>query len=179
LATVNGAEITLAEYQAYAIVFAEPDGELRVSPAQVVLSLINQELVAQEAAQRGLEVDQAELESAVRTVAAEAIGASLDRTGGVDAFRERLRAHMLMQKVKEAVLTVPVVAERDVQAAYEADPALADLPRSEVWAALTDRLAARQLDTAWREWLASQRRCAIIVVSDRTAGVPLEGSGPC
>lgn len=129
LATVNGAEITLAEYQAYAIVFAEPDGALRVSPAQVVLSLINQELVAQEAARRGLAVDRAELESVVREVTAEPIGASLDRTGGVEAFRERLRAHMLMQKVKEAVLAVPVVAERDVQAAFEADPALAGLPQ--------------------------------------------------
>jgi hypothetical protein len=112
-------------------------------------------------------------------VTAEPIGASLDRTGGVDAFRERLRAHMLMQKVKEAVLAVPVVAERDVQAAYEADPALAELPKPEAWATLTDRLAARQLDAAWREWLASQRRCAIIVVVDRTTAAPLEGSGAC
>lgn len=79
----------------------------------------------------------------------------------------------------EAVLTVPVVAERDVQAAYEADPAQADSPRSEAWAKLTARMADRQLDAAWREWLASQRRCAIIMVSDRTAAVPLEGSGAC
>jgi hypothetical protein len=136
-------------------------------------------LVAQEAAQRGLAVDQAELESVVRGVKAEPIGVSLDRTGGVDAFRERLRAHMLMRKVKEAVLAVPVVAERDLQAAYEADPALANSPKSEAWATLTARLAARQLEAAWREWLASQRRCAIIVVVDRTSAVPLEGSGAC
>jgi hypothetical protein len=179
LATVNGAEITLAEYQAYAIVFAEPDGDLRVSPAQVMLSLINQELVAQEAARRGLAVDRAELDSVVDFLIAEPLGASLDRTGGIDAFRERVLAHLLMQKVKEAVLTAPVVAERDVQAAYEADPALSDSPKPEVRATLTDRLAARQLDAAWREWLVSQRRCAIIVVSDRTTAVPLEGSGAC
>ena len=102
-----------------------------------------------------------------------------DRIGGVDAFRERLRAHTLMQKVKEAVLTVPVVAERDVQAAYEADPALTESPRSEVWATLTDRLAARQLDAEWRDWLAGQRRCAIIVVMDRTTEIPLDESRAC
>jgi hypothetical protein len=179
LATVNGAEITLAEYQAYALVFAKPGGGLRVSPAEVMLSLINQELVAQEAERRGLTVDRAELDAVVDSLSAVPVGASLDRAGGIEAFRERMRAHMLMQMVKRAVLTAPVVADRDVQAAYEADPALAALPKSEVRAKLTDRLAARQMDQAWRDWLARQRRCAIIVVTDRTTAVPLEGSGAC
>jgi len=179
LATVNGHEITLDEYHAYAAVFAEPGGGLRVSPAQVLLSLINQELVAQEASRLGLAVDQGELESVVRGVTAESIGASIEDTGGIDAFRERLRAHMLMRTVKEAVLAVPVIEEHEVRAAYEADPALTELPMAEAWATLTGRLAARELDAAWQDWLASQRRCAIIVVNDPASTIALEGSGPC
>lgn len=61
VAVVDGVVISREAYDEYARVFTAPDGSLRVSAEDVLLSLVNQVLVQREADRRGLAVAEEDL----------------------------------------------------------------------------------------------------------------------
>jgi SurA N-terminal domain len=173
VATVDGVPITRAQFDAYAQVFVDPDGEMQVSREQVLLSLVNQALVEREGARLGLGISGADVEEGVK--AWEDTGAkvdSLDRTGGLEGLRERIRAFMLFQKVKLEVTRSVVVTSAAIEAALRADPDLAVLTRAEAEGMVRERLQREQVDAQWVQWLEGLRSCASIVVNDTSISIP-------
>lgn len=176
VAHVDGTAITRADFDAYAAVFSGSDGALRISRQEVLVSLINQILVKEEAARRGLGVNDEDLAVALGSMDADAAGLpkglSRDLTGDV-GFRERMRLFLLFQLVKAETVGAPDIALVDLRAAYDADPSLHVISFAEAAPTLKDRLSQVESDRRWSQWLAAQRACADIRVEDRSFDIPL------
>lgn len=148
IARVNGAAITRAMYDEYALIFVDPEGALAAEPRDLVLSLVNQAIAHEEATRRGLTVDKALVEDSLAEVAnLDVHGSQLDRAGGRDALRSRIRAFIEMDAVKRAVLAEPASA-----------PQGTPIPG--------DRTGSLERERVWSAWLAARRSCAEITVYD-------------
>lgn len=165
IATVNGDSIDQDAFDAYAAVFEMEDGTLRITREQVLESLINQALTAQEAARRQIVVDEAEVDGALAAAANLKVDAGRIE-GGPEAFRKRMRAKLLMDHVKSVVAAVPTVDEADIRAAYEADPALSGVSYEEAKPKLAEAIHHAAVEARWSAWLRDMQQCSTIVVMD-------------
>lgn len=180
IAIVNGSAITRSEYDAYAAVFRLDDGSLRVTPDQVLRSVINQTLAAQEAALRGIVVTDADVDSAAQAIRDAAPGASFRLDGGLAAFRARIRARLLMEQVKAVVAVAGPVGDSAVRAAYDASPGLHAVPFDDLRERLAARLQRQAVEARWVEWLTLKRDCSDIRILDPSFTMgPHEGVHAC
>ena len=165
-APVNGAPITQNEFDWYASVFVTADGDMTAARDTVLLSLVNQELVAQEATRRSITVPAESLAREVTRIESTATHQSLAREGGVEGLRYRVNAFLLMRLVREVVVPPVTVSEADIVAAYRADPAYANVSLDEARPAIAEFLGQQAADRQWIDWLANARACSTIVVID-------------
>jgi len=178
LATVDGVAISRDAYDEYAGVFTAPDGSLRVSKEDVLLSLVNQVLVLKEADRRGLAVSDQDVSGAVADMDEdETVELGLPGGGDDPGFRERVRRFLLFGLVKSAVVGTIEVPVDVLEAAYRADPSLHVLEFSEAAPVLRKRIVSRESDRRWAEWLGRQRACADIRVLDSSFDLPSSSPG--
>jgi len=160
VAIVNGAPISHTMIDEYGLVFTDPEGNQRISQSDLLLSLINQTIVHEEARRRGIHVDQADIDAAIADgPLAELEAGAQARTGGNDALRRRMSAFIEMDRVK-----ADVVAELVADGRY-GTPAPEDLTGSLL------------LQHVWSDWLAERRSCAVIVVHEPSFDVPSSTPG--
>jgi len=178
VATVDGVAISREAYDEYSRVFTAPDGILRVSPEDVLLSLVNQVLVQSEADRRGLTVADQEVSGAVEEMHQhEREALSLPGVGDDAAFRERVRMFLLFGLVKSEVVG-PIEVPLDVlEAEYAADSSLHILGFSDAVPVLQERLISQESDRRWVNWLGSQRACADIRILDASFDIPFSTPG--
>lgn len=151
VAFVNGTPITKAAFDQYALMFTNPQGGLEISRESVLLSLVNQALVADFAEKRGIEVADDLVEGRMSSALhGDWRVQGLRRTGGRRAFEARVRALILFERVKEVVLG----------------------KRNEV-----DLEGRHSMAAAWARWLEFQRSCAALVVVDVSLQVPSHTPG--
>ncbi len=114
IAYVNGSPIEQAEFRWYAAVFIDTNNEISVARDTVLLSLINQELVAQEASRRSIAVPLERLDANVAQVESSETEGSLAREGGIDGLRYRVNAFLLMQLVRGVVVPPVTISEAEI-----------------------------------------------------------------
>lgn len=171
VATVNGAPITSLEFDAYAAVFADGGGARTVTREQVLLSLIHQELVSQEASRRDIAIAASALDAATTETDALDLRDSIDRNRGRDAFRQRLEAFLLMKAVKHAVIKTVEIAESEIVTAYESDLSLSVLSLAEARPVLVAELQESATQELWETWLREQRECSAVIINDPTIAI--------
>lgn len=162
VAVVNGTAIDRQAFDDYLKVFTDPGGVVAITPAEVLISLINQQLVHYEAVRRGLQADVAAVEAALNQPhgALEAIKQrELARTNSVEPLKRRVAAFLEMSAVRDAVLS-------ELPAAEAGTPSPSDL---------TGSLHQQEL---WSNWLAQQRSCATITVHDSSMRVASSSPRP-
>jgi hypothetical protein len=177
IATVNGSPISRAMFDEYAAVFANPDGSLRIPREDVLVSVINQMLVQREANRLGITVPETELAHALEGMADSDLGGTLPKGGEVPAFRERVRLFLLFKIMKERVVGPFEVPIEQIQAAYEAEPALHVLGFEGASQVLVKRIREHELESRWSDWLRRERACADIRVMDASFGIPTASPG--
>jgi hypothetical protein len=178
IAVVDGQGISRRSFADYAAVFTAPDGSLRASSDDILVSLINQALVKKEAIRRSIEVTDAQVEEAIGDMA-DAQALQAPKAGGDDhAFRERVRMLLLFRAVKAAVIGRFSPSDEALRAAYDADPALQVVSYAEAVPLLTQRIEKQETERLWAAWLAELRRCADIRVLDLTFGTPSSTPAP-
>lgn len=179
LATVGGFVISRTAYDQYAQVFTSPEGDVRVSEEDILLSLVNQALVQAAADRRGLEVSDSEVSLAVDGMSeADPIGQSLPKGGDEAAFRERVRMFLLFRLVQSEVVGPIDIPDVQIEAAYAADPSLHVLGYQDAIPVLRERLASRESEDRWLAWLKGQRRCAEIRILDASFDIPSSTPSP-
>ncbi len=157
IATVDGTAITSRAFDAYMAVFTDPSGKQRATRSQILESLINQGLVHEYAEAHHLSPDASAVAQELQQVnAISDTDASIDRTGGPDAVRDRVVAFLEMEQVQDAVLG----------------------PLPSAATAMERRTIQAQRDNAWSEWLEGRRKCAAIAVYDLTTGIGSETPQP-
>ncbi len=173
VAIVDGVVISRATYDQYAQVFTSPDGTVRVSEEDVLLSLVNQVLVQREAQRRGIEVSDDEVAREVGGMSeTDLIARSLPKGGEEAAFRERVRMFVLFRLVKAEVVGPVQIPDDLLEAAYATDPSLHVLAFSDAVLVLRERLTTRESDSRWVSWLTAQRACVVIRILDTTFDIP-------
>lgn len=179
VATVGGVVISRTAFDDYAQVFTSPDGTVRVSEEDILISLVNQVLVQAAADRRGLEVSDIEVSRAVAGIGeADPIGQSLPKGGEEAAFRERVRMFLLFRLVKSEVVGQIDIPDAQIEAAYAADPSLHVLEYQDAIPVLRERLASRESSDRWLAWLKGQRRCAEIRILDASFDIPSSTPSP-
>lgn len=167
VATVNGEAVPLAEVNLVARYWSDARRQQRQAPIpqnqlqrQALEHLIDQRLLAREAAEQGIEVDSATVDSMVTTWESQFQTPEEEQTRlaesgvTVDQVRESFRRDRLVQAlVAQTILDTIEVSEADVRAYYEANPQFFDTTRvrvshilieSEPGAPAEQRDAARQ-----------------------------------
>lgn len=179
IATVDGAVIATSAFDAYAEVFTRPDGSLRISREQVLLSLLNQAIVARAAKNLALSVDTATID---QTIAAMERGTlantSLGDLGDEAGLRSRVEMFILFEKVKEAVLGPISIPEQELMKAYELDLNVQQLGPDMGLTVVRNRFVEQETARRWEEWLQAQRHCADITIMDPTLNLPSSTPGP-
>lgn len=153
---VGRQQIARATFDEYLEAFRDPRGLLVISRQEVLVSLINQAFTHEEAQQRGIAVDPAQIDAALTHASMslrDIVGSELERTGGLEAFKRRLGAFLEMNVVRDAVLDELLLAKTGT-------PTPGDV---------TGSLRRQGL---WSSWLAARRACSMIVVFDGSIGVP-------
>jgi hypothetical protein len=179
VALVNGVPITQQTYDEQELLFTNPDGLLEESGSDILLSLINQALTHQAAQDLGITIDPATLDERARDAAGlEMFEDGLERAGGFEALKRRLRNFLELTAVKEVVVRDVTIPDQDVLEAYEHDPALASVPFADAEPVVRQRLERIEQDASWTEWLTAKRACASIVVQDVSLGVPSSTPAP-
>ena len=172
IAVVNGEQVTRDEFDSYALVFTDPSGSVRITREQILTSLINQELATQEAARRGITVDDRDVDSALAIIGEmDVTGSAFSAEGGQVAFRARIRARILMEKVKAVVASVPMLEEALVRREYDDDGSLHVVSYAEIHDKLADRIHEGLVERRWTAWLAQMRGCSEIRVLDTSVAV--------
>jgi len=170
IAKVNEDEISRVSFDTYAAVLTDPNGVLRTSRDQVLLSLVNQRLVAREAKRLGVVIADSEIEEALEEWRKLDIApSSLARSGGIDGLRNRIRGFLELSRVKAIVVGDIVVDDIQVRDEHSSDLTLRTLPLDqEVATTIRMRVTQRETERRWSTWLSHQRECSTITVYDRT-----------
>lgn len=177
VAYVDGEPISRSQYDEYLSVLSA-DGAVAVEPWQVVQSMVNQTLALREAERLGFSATDADIDEAVDVLTGEGISVDmLSGTGGLDAFRERVRVRMLFERVKASVTRDVRATDEDIRRFVLAHSAMItntewEAVKAEVEPAVRELLIGR----VWSEWLAGRRACASVQIV--IADVQLQSAAP-
>ena len=179
VAIVNGSPIERSAFEDYAAVLTSPDGQRDESDAGILLSLVNQVFAHQEAVRRGIAVESSSIDEAVAAFEQlDVAQRAVERSGGVDALRARMRTFLEFNEVREEIVSVVEVTHEELRRAYYRGPALSGLPFDQAAPRLLEHLRAEAAERYWASWLESQRLCAYILVLDASIGVPTSTPQP-
>lgn len=179
IAFVDDSPITIVAYEEYAKVLSSPDGQLRVSRDQVLMSLINQSIVTRYAEQHAIVVDRASIERTIASWIAEGtVDEALARGDGHAGLVARVEMFERFRLVKAAVVTPHEPSSETLHAAYVSDTTLSTLDPSEALSLLRKRLIDDQIAADWKQWLESQRACSDIRVIEPTFAIPSSTAQP-
>ncbi len=143
------------------------------TPNDVLLSLINQAVVHERAARAGIEVSEAEVESAVAGLI-ELLprdAASLKRASGIDGLKRRVRAFLEFEKMRAIVLASSGIDAFPQAGAGATQP-------DEALSVFPVETAKSPAQAAWNRWLATARECARVEVLDLSFGIPSSTPAP-
>ena len=174
IATVNGVPITTSDFEAYAAVFPQKDGSLRMTREVVLTSLVNQAIASQEAARRGIAVGEDEVDRAVQDLMNVGLGSPSVLEGGEQALRVRVGARLVMERLKAILTVAPTLDESTLRQAYDAGPALHAASFTEVRTLLAERISKHMVDTAWSQWLLKMQSCSTVVILDSSLRVAFD-----
>lgn len=144
----------------------------------MLLSLVNQTLVQQEASRRGISVPEEELARALDAMReTELLAQALPDDDDDSAFVARVRVFLLFGLVKSAVVGRVEIPQEQFEKEYSADPNLWSIPFADAIPALRERLIGEVSNRRWVDWLSRQRACADIRILDVSFDVPSSTPG--
>ena len=136
---------------------------------QVLMSLVNQVLVHEEAIRLNIMISSVEIEEAVAPVLAiaPANDPSTRRTGGVEGLRRRMRSFLEFQKLRAVVVRSRMTDTFPQLNPYSRPGATP--PADDVFRTLGQ--VETQEERLWIDWLEGARRCATIQIHDLSFGM--------
>ncbi len=151
-------------------------GEQLLSNEYVLLSLVNQALVLQEADRQRIDVSEDDLD-AMMVVAKElpVLEGVLRTQQALDDYRTRLRAKLRFDAVKAVVVSDIRVTDRQMREYYALHREAYPLQSfHDVKGEIETLVAASMVDQYWRDWLAGRRSCSEIRIADEDYHLPPE-----
>lgn len=176
IATVDSETITRADFERYASIFVIDGGRRLLSNEYVLLALVNQTLVLQEADRRGITVPSAHVDAEyAAAIKSPIMEGALQTQAERSAFRSLMERKLRFDAVKDVITGQIAPTDEMIKRYFEShreDYPLLTL--DDVRFEISTILKASMVDATWRGWLAHERACSRITVVDPAFKLPPE-----